>query len=341
MHAVRALVFEGPGSIGFTHDGVEPDLQADSDALVRVSTAGLCGSDLHPYLGREPLAPGTVPGHEAVGLVEATGRGVGRLEVGARVIVPFTTSCGGCAPCAAGLSARCERGALFGWRNPDDPTVGLDGCQAELVRVPLAASTLVAAGDVEDSAAILLADNLPTALAAFERARVGDSLTVVGLGSVGLCVVGIARERGVSRIIAMDPDPRRSAIARSMGATIAEPGDAEPTAAVVEAAGTEAAQRAAVDVAAPGSIVSIISVQTSEQMPFTPIEAYDKNLTVVWGRAPVRSILDRQMRPLASIASHLADLIVDRPDVALAEGPGTYAAFAERQFVKAAFVPSG
>ena len=68
---MRALVFEGPGSIGFTHDGVEPDLQADSDALVRVSTAGLCGSDLHPSLGREPLAPGTVPGHEAVGLVEA------------------------------------------------------------------------------------------------------------------------------------------------------------------------------------------------------------------------------------------------------------------------------
>jgi threonine dehydrogenase-like Zn-dependent dehydrogenase len=336
---VRALVFEGPGLIAVT-DRREPGVIDGGDVIVRVTRAGLCGSDLHPYLGREPMARGTVPGHEAVGVVEAVGSDVSDLHPGHRVIVPFTTSCGECDPCIRGLSARCERGGLLGWRNPADPHVGLDGCQAELVRIPLGESTLVAAPDVEDHAALLLADNLPTAFAAVERARPSDSLTVVGLGAVGLCVVAVARRLGVERVVAIDPVAERSAVAEVLGASIGEPGVSAKTTAVVEASGVPAAQQTALASGAPGAVISFISVQTAAEFPFSPMEAYDRNLTTVWGRAPVRSILDSHLDLLTEVAGDVADLVVDRPDFALSEGPSAYAGFSERAFVKAAFDPA-
>src|SRR5690606_35755128 len=113
----------------------DPVLAEPTDVLVRVTAAGLCGSDLHPYLGRETgLDPGTVMGHELVGDVVAVGREVRRLRPGDRVVAPFTTSCGACATCLSGLTSRCPRGRLFGWVQDG---AGLHGAQAELVRVPL------------------------------------------------------------------------------------------------------------------------------------------------------------------------------------------------------------
>ena len=325
---MRALVFEGPGLIA-VRDVPAPELVDSSDAIVRVTAAGLCGSDLHPYLGREPVAPGTIPGHEAVGVVEAAGSGVGQVAVGRRVIVPFTTSCGSCNACTRGISARCERGELFGWRDPSDPTVGLHGCQAEYVRVPLADTTLVPVPDVRDEAALLLADNLPTAMAAIDRSRASDSLTVVGLGAVGLCTVAIAKRLGVPRVVAIDPVTERTAAAMALGAEIGVAGGSEPTSSVVEASGAPAAQRTAFDSTAPGAALSIISVQTGSDFPFTPIEAYDRNITVAWGRAPVRSILGSHIDLLAEVAGDIADVIVNRTGLPLSDGPGAYAAFAE------------
>lgn len=336
---MRALVFEGPGLIA-VRDRPEPQIIEDGDAIVRVTMSGLCGSDLHPYLGREPMARGTIPGHEAVGIVEAIGSDVELVAVGDRVVVPFTTSCGHCEPCCRGLSARCESGALFGWRGPRDETNGLDGCQAEAVRVPLADTTLVPAPDIDDRAALLLADNLPTAFAAVERARPSDSISVVGLGAVGLCVVAVARRIGVERIVAIDPVTERSAVAMALGAEVGVPGATEQTTSVVEASGSTSAQRTAIDCVAPGGIASIISVQTAPGFAFSPIEAYDRNLTVAWGRAPVRSILDAHLGLLAEVAEDVADVIVSRPDLALSDGPAVYAAFADRTFVKGAFDPA-
>jgi threonine dehydrogenase-like Zn-dependent dehydrogenase len=336
---MRALVFEGPGLIA-VRDRPEPEIVDDGDAIVRIDAAGLCGSDLHPYLGREPMARGTIPGHEAVGVVEAVGPAVEAISVGRRVIVPFTTSCGRCEPCRRGLSARCELGALFGWRNPADDAHGLDGCQAEVVRVPLADSTLVPAPDIDDRAALLLADNLPTAFAAIDRARAPDSLTVVGLGAVGLSVVAVVRRIGVPRVVAIDPVTERTAAAMALGAEIGVPGAMERTSAVVEASGTPSAQRTAVDCVAPGGVVSIISVQTASNFAFTPIEAYDHNLTVAFGRAPVRSILESHLELLAEVAADVADVIVSSPDLPLSDGPAVYAAFADRRFLKGAFDPA-
>lgn len=165
---MRALVYDGPREI-VVAEHPDPVIIDAGDAIVRVESAGLCGSDLHPYSGRERAAPGVVTGHEAVGQVVEVGANVRGFDLGDRVIVPFTTSCGQCAACLAGLSARCELGALFGWGDIHYADRRLDGCQAELVRVPLASSTLVACPDVSASHAVLLSDNLPTALVAVER----------------------------------------------------------------------------------------------------------------------------------------------------------------------------
>jgi threonine dehydrogenase-like Zn-dependent dehydrogenase len=119
----------------------EPSIEAGGDAIVRVSLAAICGSDLHPWAGRERgYDAGTVPGHESVGEVVAVGAEVNRLAVGDRVHAPFSTSCGSCRPCREGLTSRCIQGQLFGWRQEGR---GLHGMQAELVRVPFADTTLV------------------------------------------------------------------------------------------------------------------------------------------------------------------------------------------------------
>ena len=138
---MNAITFQDIESLAF-EQAADPEIRDATDVIVRVQAAGLCGSDLHPYFGRERgLDPGTVMGHEFVGEVVAVGSEVQTLSLGARVVAPFTTSCGDCFYCGIGLTARCERGQLFGWVQDG---VGLHGGQAELVRVPLADGTLVA-----------------------------------------------------------------------------------------------------------------------------------------------------------------------------------------------------
>ena len=139
---MRALTWRGVRDI--RHEDVpDPALRNDGDAIVRVERAGLCGSDLHVYHGRElGLDVGTVMGHELVGRVVDAGPSVRRHAIGSRVVAPFRTCCGTCFFCRRGLSARCPEGQLFGWVQGG---AGLHGAQAELVRVPHADASLVAA----------------------------------------------------------------------------------------------------------------------------------------------------------------------------------------------------
>src|SRR5690606_28469447 len=167
---------------------------ADGDVIVQVLAAGVCGSDLHPYLGRERgLDRGTIMGHELTGRVVECGRAVRTLSVGDRVVAPFTTSCGTCWACELGLTSRCVRGQLFGWVQDGR---GLHGAQAEYVRVPLADSTLVHVPDElgDDAVAVLAGDVLGTALFGAELARVepGNAVAIVGSGPVGLLAVRAA-----------------------------------------------------------------------------------------------------------------------------------------------------
>ncbi len=350
---MQALVFDGPGRIRYEPQRRNPEMRAPTDAIVEVEVAGLCGSDLHPYLGREPAAAGVVPGHEVVGRVLAVGTEVAERRVGERVLVPFSTSCGRCARCAAGLTARCERGALFGYGPPDDPAAGLDGGQAERLRVPWAdASLRLVPAWMDDPTALLCSDNLPTAWEAVARAdpRPGRALVVVGLGAVGLCAVAVARAHQVEPVVAIDPVPDRRARAAALGADLAlAPEDALAAGvpdggapAVVEASGSAAGQRLAFRLTEPGGSCSVIAVQTDERFAFSPTEAYDRNLTLRFGRANVLVTLPLVVTALADGRLRSpAEVCVTHPDVALRDGPEAYARFAAREpgLVKVAFRP--
>jgi alcohol dehydrogenase len=352
---VRGLVLEDVGTIVHRDDLPDPTIEDPTDAIVRVDRAGLCGSDMHPYAGREAVRFGVIPGHEVVGEVVAAGPAVTTVHLGDRVLVPFTTSCGDCGRCRSGLSSRCVHGQLFGFGPAHDPTApALHGGQAELVRVPLADGTLVPVPrGIDELAALLLCDNLPTGWFAVERAGVATDrpAAVLGLGAVGLCAVLAARTAGATPVLAVDPVAGRRERAAALGATALHPDEVadavdalDPPGLhhVVDAAGTREAQGQAVSLLAPGGTLSVIAVPTDERFGFAPTDAYDTNLTVRAGRAPVRSMLDRLLpRVVAGEVQVPTELVLTHPAVALADGARAYERFAVREpgMVKVAFVP--
>jgi threonine dehydrogenase-like Zn-dependent dehydrogenase len=348
-------VLEGVRRVSYRADLPWPSIRAPGDAVVEVHRAGLCGSDLHPYEGREAVRFGVVPGHEAVGEVAAVGSAVRSVTPGDRVLVPFTTSCATCWACRAGLSSRCQNGGLFGYGPPGAAGASpLHGAQAELLGVPLADGTLVAVPEgMTDEQALLLTDNFPTGWYAVERAdvRAREIVAVVGLGAVGLCAVAAAFALGARRVLGVDPVDERRRRAATLGAVTASPDEAPVAAeamtaghgirAVVDAAGTQPAQALAFSLVQPGGTLSVIAVQTAERLAFTPVDAYDANITVRFGRAPVRSLLDRILPRVAAGLRIPAEVVVTHRRVPLQEGPETYRRFAarERGLVKAAFCP--
>jgi alcohol dehydrogenase len=349
---VEALVFEGSGRVVHRTDVPDPVPVDPGDAVVEVEAAGLCGSDLHPYLGREPARPGVVPGHEVVGRVAAVGPAVAGVRVGDRVVVPFSLSCGACVRCQAGLTARCVHAALLGWGDPDPAGAVLHGGQAALVRVPMADGSLVRVGEaLPAGAALLLADTLPTGWAAVARGEVGPgaAVAVVGLGAVGLCAIVAARARGAARVVGIDPVAGRRAAAARLGAEVAAPDDAGALAAwrdvdvAVDAAGPPAAQRLAASLLVPGGTLSLIAVQTDAVFAVTPVEAYGANLRITAGRAPVRALLD-VLLPLVRRGDLAVpdEVVITHPGRPLAEGPDLYRRFAEREpgLIKATFTPT-
>lgn len=312
---MRAITFVRERELSF-ETVPDPTIEQPTDALVRVQRTAICGSDLHVYLGRERgLDAGTVMGHEFVGEIVALGGECGKLTVGDRVLCPFTTSCGECRQCRSALTARCERGQLFGWVAAGR---GLHGAQAELVRVPLASGTLVAIPEgVSDDVALLLGDVLTTGYYCAKRADLTPDGThvVLGCGPVGLMAVVGAGELGARRILAVDRIPERLKLAETFGAETIDYGKTDAVArvmeltsglgadTVMEAVGSPQATRLAVDLVRPGGTISVVGVHCEQSFAFSPIEAYDKNLTYRIGRCPARALLD-ELLPLARSGRH-------------------------------------
>ena len=304
---------EGDGVIGVCFESVgrvkvreiaDPTLESPGDAIVKVSVAGLCGSDLHPFFGREVgLDPGTVMGHEFIGEVVATGGDVQRISVGTRVCAPFTTNCGHCYYCNSGLTSRCVSGQLFGWRQNG---TGLHGGQSALVRVPHADGTLMKIPDgISDETALLLGDNLSTGRFAADMAGISNTGTfgVIGCGTVGLLAIAAAKEMGAQQVVAVDPCTHRLKLAESLGAlTYANAEDAlnqtmlltnqRGLDGVMELVGLPEAQRLAYQLVRPGGTLSVIGCHCTPNFSFSPAEAYDKNLTYRTGRCPARHYMN-------------------------------------------------
>ena len=346
---MRALIFEEVGRVSIA-TVADPVLAESSDVLVAVEAAGLCGSDLHVYRGLEPgLDPGTPMGHELLGTIVAAGSDVTKFRVGERVVAPFSTACGDCFQCRRGLPSRCERGELFGWVSRG---VGLAGCQAELVRVPLADSTLVAVPDgLPPDQALLAGDVLATGWfgAVSAGAGAGATVAVVGCGAVGLSAIAAALELGAELVLAIDPADDRRALAERFGGRPATPEAAieigrEATAgrgvdAVVEAVGSPAASRLAFDLVRVGGTIAAVGVHHEPALAIPPGALYDKNLTYRAGRCPARALLPRGLELVASNRVPLGELISHR--LPLADAPSAYAAFdrRDRGWTKVVFRP--
>ncbi|HSJ07096.1 MAG TPA: zinc-dependent alcohol dehydrogenase family protein [Longimicrobiales bacterium] len=219
---MKALVYQGPGR-KIWQEVPNPAIQAPTDAIVRIDTTTICGTDLHILKGDVPsVAEGRVLGHEGVGTVTEVGSAVKNLTVGDRVIISCITSCGACSYCHQQLPSHCldpEGTSGIGW------ILGhlIDGTQAEYVRTPFADNSLHKLPEgVSDEAAIMLSDILPTGFEIGIRngdVQPGDVVAVVGAGPVGLSVIMTANLHGASRVIALDLDDNRLEMAKKFGAT--------------------------------------------------------------------------------------------------------------------------
>jgi threonine dehydrogenase-like Zn-dependent dehydrogenase len=223
---MKAVTWHGKRDVRVdTHP--DPTIEEPTDAIVRVTSSGICGSDLHLYEVLGPyLDEGDILGHEPMGVVEAVGSEVTHIAPGDRVVVPFNISCGGCWMCGQGLFSQCETtqvrehdkgAALFGYTKLYGQ---VPGGQAELLRVPQAqfGPIKVSEGPPDDRF-VYLSDVLPTAWQAVAYAAVpdGGTLAVFGLGPIGQMCARIGRHRGAGRVIGVDRVPERLAMAQRHG----------------------------------------------------------------------------------------------------------------------------
>lgn len=298
---MRATVFHGPQDVR-VEQVPDPQVQSGRDAVVRVTHACVCGSDLWPYGGGLPKQAGTRIGHEFLGVVEAVGADVRDLAVGDLVLSPFTWSDGTCELCRRGLPTSCVRGGFFGG------PVG-DGGQGEAVRVPQADGTLVRlpadlAGDPRLQSVLPLTDVLPTGHHAAVSAGVrrGGTVAVVGDGAVGLCGVLAAARLGAERIVALGHHEDRLALARQFGATdVVTARGAEAVAqvreltgggveSVLECVGNQASFETALGAARDGGRVGYVGVPAGvEGIQLSTI--FRRNITIAGGIAPARAYL--------------------------------------------------
>ena len=231
---MKALTFHGKRDVRV--DTVpDPTIEEPTDAVVRVTSSGLCGSDLHLYELFGPfIDEGDILGHEPMGVVEAVGADISNISVGDRVVIPFNISCGHCWMCTNNLQSQCETtqvhehgtgASLFGYTKLYGQVAG---GQAELLRVPQAqyGPIKVPAGP-PDEQFLFLSDVLPTAWQAVEYAAVpdGGTVAVVGLGPIGQMSARVARHRGASRVFGVDLVPERLEMARRNGIEALDLGD--------------------------------------------------------------------------------------------------------------------
>jgi len=338
---MKALTFTGLQSI--TYESIpDPILLEDTDVIVKTDYCAICGSDLHIFHGREAgIDPHTAMGHEFSGEIVEVGKEVKSFRSGDRVVSPFSTACGQCFYCQIGLSARCIKNQIYGWV---EHGLGLQGGQAEYVRVPMADTTLIhyepfgVGGDL----AILAGDIFSTGYFGAKLAEIKtDSIVaVIGCGPVGLMAILSAQILGAKSVIALDTIDSRLELARTIGAItfnathsldgqIKDYTDGRGVDAVIEAVGNESAQLLGFNIVRPGGIIATIGVHTTDDFVFKPADVYNKNITYKSGRCPARSLMETTLPLIAAHGPLLSSLITHR--MKLADGAHAYEIFDQKK----------
>jgi hypothetical protein len=319
-----------------------------TDALVAVTRAAICGSDLWPYQQMEESETGRRMGHEFIGVVEEVGADVRTVEAGDLVLSPFVWSDGTCVFCRDGLQTSCLHGGRYGMD-------GVDGGQGEAVRVPQADGTLVALPVEKDEqlmpSLMTLTDVMGTGHHAALAADVGPGKTVaiVGDGAVGLCGVIAARRLGAEQVILLGRHPDRIAIAEAFGATdiVSERGDeaAERVReltdglgahSVLECVGLEQSTVTALRITRPGGAVGRVGVPQDETVP-EAVPTFFDNVTIAGGPAPVRAYVE-ELLPDVLEGRIEPGRVFDRV-IGLEEVPDGYRAMNKREAIKVLIEP--
>jgi threonine dehydrogenase-like Zn-dependent dehydrogenase len=340
---MRGVILHAPGDV-HVEQREDPKIEQPTDAIIRVTASCVCGSDLWPYRGVEPVDEPSPMGHEYVGIVQETGSAVRNIRPGQFVIGSFWASDNTCEICQAGYQSSCVHRVLM----------GLIGTQAELARIPLADGTLVAAPEVPSdelvpsllSASDVLGTGWFGAVAA--DVQPGQTVAVVGDGAVGLLAVLAARQLGAERIIAMSRHEPRQKLALEFGATdiVTERGDEgvatikELTGglgahSVIEAVGTQESMLQAIRSARPGGHVGFVGVSHGVELPGE--ELFFSAVHLHGGPAPVRRFLPELIQLICDRAidpGRVFDLTL--PLDQAAEG---YRAMDERRAIKTLLRP--
>ncbi len=333
---MRATTIHGTRDVR-VEDVPDPVLALPTDAIVKVTAGCVCGSDLWPYRGENPVKPGSTIGHECVGVVEEVGSEVSSVRPGDFVVVPFSHCDNTCPHCVAGVQSACVN---FG--------VTTSG-QGEYALVGQADGTLVQAQKTDDDARlaslVALSDVMPTGWHAAVSAgvREGGSVVVVGDGAVGLCGVLAASVMGAGTIVAMSRHEPRQALAREFGATHVvaargREGAAEVKEitggigadAVLECVGTDQSMGTAFAVARPGATVGFVGVPHGVELPVSRM--FGKNIGLRGGIAPVRRYLPELLALVE--AGRIDPGKVFDLTLPMAESPEGYRAMDERRAIK-------
>jgi len=331
-HTMRAAVFHGVGDIRV--EDVPRPRPCAVEALIRVTTTTICGTDLHIVKGEYPVRPGLVIGHEPVGVIAELGAGMTGYAVGDRVLVGAITPCGQCLACLSGHHSQCGHGgtceALGGWRFGNT----IDGAQAEYLLVPNAQANMAKIPDeLTDEQVVLLADIASTGISGAESGGVtlGDKVAVFAQGPIGICASVGARLLGASMVIGIDGDDNRLAMAKKMGVDVVL--DYRKVDVVseirrltggvdvaIEALGTQQTFESALRVLRPGGTLSSLGVYSGKlEIPYDAFGAGLADYRIVTtlcpgGRERMRRLIEMvrsgrlDLRPLITHRFRLADI---------------------------------
>ncbi|WP_434424704.1 NAD(P)-dependent alcohol dehydrogenase [Nannocystis pusilla] len=330
MRTMKAAVFVEPGRIALEERPI-PDI-GPLDALVRVTTTTICGTDIHILKGEYPVRKGLVVGHEPVGVIEKLGSAVEGYREGQRVIAGAITPSGHSYASLDGCHAQCGAGTrhgfkpLGGWRFGNT----IDGCQAEYVRVPDAMVNLAPVPDgLSDEQVLMCPDIMSTGFAGAEsgRVRLGDTVAVFAQGPIGLCATAGARLRGATTIIGVDSVPDRMAMARRLGADhVVDFRQVDPVEEIlrltegrgvdvaIEALGTQQTFEACLRVLRPGGVLSSLGVYSTDlKLPLGPFAAGLGDHTIVTTLCPGgKERMRRLMNVVAAGRIDLSPLVTHR-----------------------------
>ena len=314
---MKAAVFVAPGKIELQERPV-PAI-GPTDALLRVTTTTICGTDVHILKGEYPVAAGRIVGHEPVGTIAALGVAVTGYEIGQRVIAGAITPCGQCETCLDGHTSQCGGKAIGGWKLGNT----IDGCQAEYVRIPDAMANLALVPDnLSDEQVLMCPDIMSTGFSGSESAdvRIGDVVAVFAQGPIGLCATAGARLKGASRIFTVESVEARAEISRRLGAEVVIDHTSEdPVAAImrltggrgvdvaIEALGTQETFELCLKVLRPGGILSSLGVYAGKlTMPLEAFHAGLGDISIVSTLCPGGK--ERMRRLLSVVSSGGVDL---------------------------------